>query len=64
MCILLLVITVGLFSTWGYQWVNYLLAKSFNVETQSSIYDLFIGLIAMISSVIVFIGVISVWQMK
>lgn len=63
-CLLLFGITVGLFSTWGYQWVNYLLAKSFNVVTESSIYDLFIGLIAMISSVIVFIGAIFVWQMK
>ena len=62
--IFLLIICISLFSFWGYQWVNYLLSQSFNVETGSTMYDLFIGLIAMFSSVLIVIGVWLVWHMR
>ncbi len=59
-----LIMTVGLFSYWGYQWVNYLLSIAFNVKTQSTLFDLFAGLIGMISSVFLFVGSIKLLSMK
>jgi hypothetical protein len=61
---LVAIIALSLFTTWGYQWVSFVLSKMFNVETTSTVYDLFIGLIAMFSSVLVFIGAIHVWMLK
>jgi hypothetical protein len=62
--IVLIAITVFLFSSWGYQWVNYVLSRLFAVETESNLFDLFIGLIAMASSVVIFIGTIYMFQMN
>jgi len=62
--ILLVLIAVTLFSTWGYQAVSYLLGASFNVETGSTFYDLIIGVVAMISSVLIFMGALYLWSMK
>ncbi|MDO8509214.1 MAG: hypothetical protein Q7S27_06040 [Nanoarchaeota archaeon] len=64
LCILLFIITIGLFTSWGYQSVNYILSQSFNVESESTIYDLFIGIIAIIASVLVFIGATYIWKMN
>lgn len=60
--IILLLVTVGLFSYWGYQWVQYVLSVTYNVATDSTFFDLFIGLIAMISSIPVFIGAFYLWN--
>ena len=62
--IVLIIITVSLFSYWGYQCVNYVLGQIFHVDTGSSLYDLFIGLIAMAASVPLFIGSIWVFRNK
>lgn len=53
-----------MFSYWGYEWVNYLLSKLFKVETTSTLFNLMSGLISMISSVIMVIGVVRVWKMQ
>ena len=57
------ILTISLFSTWGYQWVQYILSMMFNVVTESNMFDLFIGLIAMIASVFIFIGAIGAWRL-
>jgi hypothetical protein len=62
--VLLFVITVSLFSMWGYQAVFYLLSQAFNVATESTIYDFFIGIVAMISSILVFVGTIRALQRR
>ncbi len=64
LCLILFAITIGYFTIWGYEWVNYLLSKSFDVETDKTIFNLFTGLIAMISSVPVFVGAVFTWRMK
>ncbi len=62
--VLFFLITICLFSYWGYEWVNYLLSKMFNVSTSKNMFDLFIGLIAMASSVLIFTGGFLVLQMR
>ena len=56
--------TVTQFSMWGKTAVEYILSTLVNVKTDSTIYDVFIGFIAMISSVLVFIGGIYAWNLK
>lgn len=60
--VILFIITISLFSFWGYQWVNYVLSKMFSVKTDGTFYDLFIGLIAMISSVPIVCGSAMAWK--
>jgi len=64
LCFILFVISIGYFTIWGYEWINYLLSKSFDVQTDKTIFDLFAGLIAMISRIPVFIGTVFAWKMK
>lgn len=60
--LILFFVPIWFFSYWGYQWVLYLLGKLFEVDTKSTIFDLFVGLIAMASAVPVFIGATKVWR--
>lgn len=60
--VILFIITISLFSFWGYQWVNYVLSRMFSVDTGSTFYDLFVGLIAMISSIPIFCGSAMAWK--
>jgi hypothetical protein len=62
--IALFLITVTQFSMWGKTAVEYLLSSLVNIKTESTIYDVFIGFIAMISSVLIFIGGIYAWNLK
>lgn len=64
LCLILFVISIGYFAIWGYEWINYLLSKSFDVQTDKTIFDLFAGLVAMLSSIPVFIGTVFAWRMK
>ena len=62
-CLILFIVTVSLFSFYGYQWIQYLLGTYFDVPT-NAFSDLITGIIGMIASIIVFIGAINLWQMK
>ena len=64
LAILLMVVTVFLFSTWGYQSVQYILSRMFDVQNNTTIYDLLIGVIAIVSSIFVFTGATLIWKMK
>jgi len=57
--ILLLIITITQFSSWGYQSVRFFLGKLFSVvNMDTTALDASIGLIAMIASLILFAGII------
>ena len=56
--------TVTQFAMWGKTAVEYILASLVNQKTGSTVWDVFIGVIAMISSVLVFIGGIYAWNVK
>ncbi len=65
LAIFLILVTVSLFSYFGYQSVIYLLAKMFNAtDNTSTIYDFFIGLVSIVGSVFVFIGSVHVFRLK
>ena len=64
LAVFLFMITVFYFSWWGYKWVNYLLSAAFNVATESTVFDLLIGLVAMIASVLIFIGLLRSFRLK
>ena len=51
-----------MFSFWGYQAVMYILSLGFAVETEFTPYDMFIGIIAMIASAILFTGSFMWWR--
>jgi hypothetical protein len=55
-------LTICMFSFWGYQAVMYILSVMFNVATEYTPYDMFIGIIAMISSVLMFTGSFMWWK--
>jgi len=59
--VFLMVTTVSLFSYWGYQSVIYILGEMFNVQTESTIFSVIIGILGMISGALVFAGV-SLWS--
>ncbi len=63
-CIFLIIVCVVLFSTWGYDAVNYLLSKFFNVDTGSTLFDLMIGIVGIVGSGFIFTGSIFLWRMK
>lgn len=52
----LLVVTVCFFSYWGYQSVIYILGEMFNVPTNSTVFDILIGVLGMVSGALVFAG--------
>lgn len=58
---LLFFVTVTQFAAWGYQSVIYILSQIFGVFTESTFFDTFIGLIAMIGSALVFAGAWMRW---
>lgn len=60
--ILLFIITVTQFSTFGYQSVRNILGSLFNVQTVSTPVDSIIGLSAMIASALVFAGGAMWWK--
>lgn len=60
--IIIFAITVSYFGYWGYEWVNYVLSKMFNVATGSTFFDLLVGLIAMMASIPLFVGAIMAWR--
>lgn len=62
--ILLIVASIIMFSTWGYQAVNYILSEMFNVDTGSTLYDLFRGIIGMVASALILTGFILIWKMR
>jgi hypothetical protein len=63
-CIFLIILCVSLFSTWGYQAVQHILGTYFDVQTESTLYDIFIGIIGMIGSALIVTGSIMLWNMK
>lgn len=60
--IFIFVLTISMFSFWGYQAVMYMLSKGFSVATEFTPYDVFIGIIAMIASAILFTGSFIWWR--
>lgn len=60
--VFIFILTVSMFSYWGYQAVMYILGISFNVQTKFTLYDMFIGLIAMIASASLFAGSFMWWR--
>ncbi|MFT7615869.1 MAG: hypothetical protein ACI8Y7_000696 [Candidatus Woesearchaeota archaeon] len=54
--IFLFIVTVSLFSYWGYLWVSYLLGLIFDVAVGKTVFDMIVGLIAMAASVLIFTG--------
>lgn len=60
--IFIFILTVCMFSYWGYQAVMYILAVSFNVSTEFTPYDMFIGIIAMLASASLFTGSSMWWN--
>lgn len=60
--ILLFLITITQFSTFGYQSVTYILGLIFNVAVISTPFDVLIGVTAMIASALVFAGSAMWWR--
>lgn len=60
--VFIFILTISMFSYWGYQSVMYILSVSFGVETTFTPYDMFIGIIAMIASVSLFTGSFMWWR--
>lgn len=60
--VFIFILTISMFSYWGYQSVMYVLAVSFGVVTEYTPYDMFIGIIAMISSISLFTGSFMWWR--
>lgn len=55
-------LTICMFSFWGYQAVMYILSVMFSVTTEYTPYDMFIGIIAMVASVLMFTGSLLWWK--
>ncbi|HAO64830.1 TPA: hypothetical protein DCQ44_02510 [Candidatus Taylorbacteria bacterium] len=60
--IFIFILTICMFSYWGYQAVMYILSVSFNVVTEFTPYDMLIGIIAMIASASLFAGSTMWWK--
>lgn len=61
--IFLFIVTVTLFSTWGYEIAVYLLGQYFDVAIEDvTLASFFVGVIAMISSVLIFVGGVLLWR--
>ena len=60
--VFIFILTICMFSYWGYQAVMYILSVSFSVETGFTPYDMFIGIVAMIASVLLFAGSFMWWR--
>jgi len=60
--VFIFILTICMFSYWGYEAVMYVLSVSFNVETGYTAYDMFIGVIAMLASAALFAGSAIWWK--
>jgi hypothetical protein len=60
--VLLFIITISQFSTFGYQSVTYILGVIFNVPVISTPLDAVIGIVAMVASALVFAGAAMWWK--
>ncbi len=60
--VIIFAVTIIYFGYWGYEWVNYVLSKMFSVATDSTFFDLLVGLVAMVSSIPLFVGSILAWR--
>jgi hypothetical protein len=60
--VILFIITITQFSSFGYQSVTYVLGVIFNVPVISTPFDVLIGLTAMIASALVFAGSALWWR--
>ena len=58
----IMIATLSYFSYWGYEWVVYVLSRAFAVVTEFNFFDMLVGLIAMISSIPLFIGSFMAWR--
>lgn len=59
--VFLMILTVSLFSWWGYQSVIYILSQMFNVQTDSTGFTVLVGLLGMISGGLIFAGSCFWW---
>ncbi len=62
--ILLFVITIIQFSSWGYDSVIWILSTMFDVNTNATPLHLVTGILAMVSSAFVFVGAALWWNKK
>ena len=60
--VFIFVLTICMFSYWGYQAVMYILSVSYHSPTDFTPYDMFIGIIAMASSALLFTGSFIWWR--
>lgn len=60
--VFIFILTICMFSYWGYEAVMYILSASFGVETGYTAYDMFIGIIAMLASAVLFAGSAIWWK--
>ncbi len=60
--VFIFILTSSMFSYWGYQAVMYILSVSFDVQTKYTLYDMFIGIIAMVASASLFAGSFIWWR--
>jgi hypothetical protein len=60
--IFIVIMTVCMFSYWGYQAIMYILSVSLSVQTEYTPYDMLIGIIAMLASASLFIGSFIWWN--
>jgi hypothetical protein len=60
--VFIFILTVSMFSYWGYQSVMYILSMSYGVASVYTVYDMLIGAIAMIASVALFTGSFMWWR--
>jgi len=62
--IALFIITVTQFAMWGTTSVRYLLSQLRDIKTDDTVIDVFAGFIAIVSSVVIFIGGVYAWNLK
>ena len=62
--VILFIISIAYFFYSGAISVNYLLGNAFDIDTGKNFIDFLIGILALISSAIVFVGAIYAWNMK
>ncbi|MFO7807287.1 MAG: hypothetical protein R6V40_02580 [Candidatus Moraniibacteriota bacterium] len=64
LCLVLFFVSFGFFAHSGYEWVQYILSAIFDVETDKDVFDLLSSIIALISSIPIFVGAIFAWNLK
>lgn len=61
--VILLGVTVFQIVFWGYLVARYSLGAGFGIEVQATIYEMLIGLIAIVASIGVFLGCMHAWKL-